>query len=137
MAEDKFLNIEVVTPQRKIFKGKAESVNVPGSLSPFEILYNHAPIVSSLETGIIRIVKENSDKLFFTVSSGFLENRDNQVSILVENAVEDSEVDKSALNSKLKEIKDQIKSEEDSAKKEVLKKKALFIEFQLRSTEMS
>ena len=137
MAEDKYLDIEVVTPQKKIFQGKAESVNVPGSLSPFEILYNHAPIVSSLDTGIIRIVNENSDKLFYTVSSGFLENRNNQVSILVENAVASSEVDKSELSSKLGKIKEQIGSEEDAAKKEVLKKKALFIEFQLRSTEMS
>ena len=137
MVEDKYLNIEVVTPQKKIFEGKAESVNVPGSHSPFEILYNHAPIVSSLDTGIIRIVNENSEKLFYTVSSGFIENRDNRVSILVENAVDSSEVDKSEQNAKLKEIKEQIATEEDSAKKEVLKKKALFIENQLRSTDMS
>jgi F-type H+-transporting ATPase subunit epsilon len=94
MAE-KLLEIEIVTPQAKIYSGKAESVSLPGSKSPFQVLYNHAPIVSSLEVGLIKILDDNGKNLWFACSTGFTEISKNKVSILVENALLGTEVETS------------------------------------------
>ena len=58
MADNKLLQVEIVTPQRVIFSGTAQSVTVPGSKSPFQVLFNHAPIVSSLDCGLTKLIDE-------------------------------------------------------------------------------
>lgn len=88
MAQDKLLNVEIITPQKKIFAGKASAVSVQGAQSPFQVLYNHAPIVSSLEDGSTKIIEENGKEIKFATGSGFAEVSRNNVSILVETAVE-------------------------------------------------
>ncbi len=90
---DKLLDIEIVTPQAKIYSGRAESVSLPGSKSPFQVLFNHAPIVSSLDVGLIKIQEENGNDLWYACSTGFTEISNNKVSVLVENAVPGSEVE--------------------------------------------
>lgn len=83
---DKLLNVDIVTPQKTIYSGKATSVSVPGRKSPFQVLFNHAPIVSTLDTGKVKIVTEENKELFYSTSGGFVEVRSNNISILVETA---------------------------------------------------
>ncbi len=90
MANEKLLDVEIVTPQKTVFTGKAQSVNVPGSLAPFQVLFNHAAIVSSLDNGTIRIVDSNGKNIFFATGKGFAEVNKNLVSILVESALEET-----------------------------------------------
>lgn len=81
-----FLEVEIVTPQKVLFNGKASSVTVPGSKSPFQILVNHAPIVSSLSNGTVKIVDEAGKETAYSTTAGFVELQKNKVSILVESA---------------------------------------------------
>lgn len=90
---DKLLDIEIVTPQAKIYSGKAESVSLPGSKSPFQVLYNHAPIVSSLDVGLIKIQEDSGKDLWYACSTGFTEISHNKVSVLVENAMAGTDVE--------------------------------------------
>ncbi len=90
---DKLLEIEIVTPLAKIYSGKAESVSLPGSKSPFQVLYNHAPIVSSLDVGLIKIQEVSGKDIWYACSTGFTEISSNKVSVLVENAMAGNEVD--------------------------------------------
>ncbi len=90
---DKLLDIEIVTPLAKIFSGNAESISLPGSKSPFQVLFNHAPIVSSLEVGLIHIQEGNGKSIWYACSTGFTEISNNKVSILVENAKSGTEVE--------------------------------------------
>ena len=85
MAEKK-LKIDIITPKQILFSGEADLVNVPGMQSPFEVLYNHAPIVSALERGMIRIADQKQGEQKFVSSLGFIEVLNNKVSILVEKA---------------------------------------------------
>lgn len=78
--------MEIVTPKKIIFKGNVISATVPGSKSPFQILFNHAPIVSSLDEGQIKFVDENSNEIKYNTGSGFVELANNRISILVEDA---------------------------------------------------
>lgn len=86
MNENKLLKVDLISPQKTIYSGMARSVSVPGKKSPFQVLFNHAPIVSTLDDGIIKIVDENEKTLKFSSKNGFVEVRSNNVSILVESA---------------------------------------------------
>ena len=69
----------MISPERILFEGEATSVSVPGTSGQFEVLNHHAPIISSLEKGVVSVGGEN-----FEIVSGFIEVRDNQVDICVE-----------------------------------------------------
>jgi F-type H+-transporting ATPase subunit epsilon len=105
MTQDKLLEVEIVTPQKTVFSGKAQSVTLPRSLAPFQVLFNHAPIVSSLELGQIKIVAEKGNELFYATSNGFTEVSKNVVSVLVETADTSTDIDIEAVKSELNELK--------------------------------
>lgn len=77
------MNLTILSPEKEIFSGDVKSVKVPGSAGQFEMLDNHAPIVSSLKAGEIRIIKSNGEKVSFLVDGGFVEMLNNEVSLLV------------------------------------------------------
>jgi F-type H+-transporting ATPase subunit epsilon len=126
------LEVEIVTPQKIIFTGKATSTTVPGSMGPFQVLFNHAPIVSTLETGIVIIVDPDNKSTFYATGNGFAEIRQNKVSILVESAVEASEVNKEEITKTISEKKDLLKTlKSDEAAK--VKAEILIAENQLKT----
>ena len=75
--------LEILSAEEKIFSGEVESVILPGSSGQFQILNNHAPIISSLKKGKI-IYKENSKDNTLAVNGGIVEVLDNKVSALIE-----------------------------------------------------
>ncbi|MCK6695260.1 MAG: ATP synthase F1 subunit epsilon [Thermoanaerobaculia bacterium] len=77
------MNLIILSPEREIFSGAVKSVKVPGSLGSFEMLEGHAPLVSSLGAGEVRVVKPNGEKMSFQVEGGFVEMLNNEVSLLV------------------------------------------------------
>lgn len=77
------MKLTIVTPEKTIYDGEAVSVAVPGTKGAFEVLDNHAPIISSLQGGIIT-VKTADGVQEFTVRSGFIEVARNSVSICAE-----------------------------------------------------
>ncbi len=76
--------LEIITPEKSIFKGEVKMVQVPGTKSPFQMLQNHAPIISTLEAGKVRIVKNNDKEDFFDVTSGVIECHNNNIKVLIE-----------------------------------------------------
>jgi F-type H+-transporting ATPase subunit epsilon len=78
--------LEIITPNKRIYSGKIKLVQLPGSKGAFEILNNHAPIISSLEKGTIKVVEESGQELFFEVDGGVAENKDNKIIVLAESA---------------------------------------------------
>ncbi len=77
------MNLTILSPEKEIFSGEVKSVKVPGSAGQFEMLDNHAPIVSSLKPGEIRVIKSSGEKVSFLVDGGFVEMLNNDVSLLV------------------------------------------------------
>ena len=77
------MNVSILSPLKSLFQGEATSVNLPGKLGAFTILENHAPIVSTLDKGVITITnKEEISEV--EIVSGFVEVHDNEVTICVE-----------------------------------------------------
>lgn len=79
------MKLTIVSPEKIEYEGEATGVTVPGTKGAFEVLDNHAPIISSLQNGIIT-VRTNEKELIFQVRSGFIEVARNAVSICVEMA---------------------------------------------------
>lgn len=121
MAE-KTLKVEIITPQEPVYSGDALSVIVPGALSPFEILFNHAPVVSSLELGSVRVVTSEGNKKWFATESGFVEVRNNTVSIMVETAEDAESIDSALVDGYMTKIKQKLESEISLTVKESLQR---------------
>lgn len=78
------LNLKIVSPEKIVFNGSVESVTVPGSLGRFEILIDHAPIISSLEKGSVDYKTVDGELNSFDILGGFVEMQKNKVSLCVE-----------------------------------------------------
>ena len=77
------LTLKIVSPERVEFDGEVESVLVPGTLGSFEILNDHAPIISSLEKGKVEYTTKDG-KVELGILGGFVEVKKNEVSLWVE-----------------------------------------------------
>jgi len=77
------MQVVILSPDKQVFQGEASSVKVPGSGGQFEILKNHAPIVSALSAGTIKVKVDTGESLAFQVDGGFVEVLNNEVSLLV------------------------------------------------------
>ena len=78
------LKLKIVSPEKIEFEGDVESVLVPGSLGQFEILVNHAPIISSLDKGKVVYTVAGGEKCTLDIIGGFVEVQKNVVSLCVE-----------------------------------------------------
>jgi F-type H+-transporting ATPase subunit epsilon len=78
------MNLIVLTPGKELYNGPIKSVKVPGVSGQFEILKDHAAIVSALGEGQIRILPESGNSESFTIEKGFVEVLNNEVSLLVQ-----------------------------------------------------
>ena len=81
------MNLEILTPERKLFSDDVYGVQLPGTNGLFEILEKHAPLVSALKAGRVKVLKDKSNHLsYFDIQSGFVEVLNNKVVVLVEGA---------------------------------------------------
>ena len=76
------MNLEIITPEKKLFEGKIKLVQVPGKSGSFEVLKNHAPIISTLNSGTIKIITDKDKKETVQISSGIIEVKMNNITIL-------------------------------------------------------
>jgi len=91
MAE-KTVILEIVTPERLVFSGDVTSMIAPGTEGYFQILHNHAPFLSTLDVGEIRVNYGGKDH-FFATSGGFAEISQNKIAVLAETAEKTEEID--------------------------------------------
>lgn len=85
-------NLEIVSPVKVVYQGEVNSVTIPGTLGSFQILNNHAPLISSFDIGDIKIQKEN-ELLEFATSGGVFEVKNNKAVVLAESIESKEEVD--------------------------------------------
>lgn len=78
------LTLKVISPEKVVFTGEVESVAVPGTLGAFEILVDHAPLISSLEPGVVTYLPKGGEKAQLNIMGGFVEVQKNEISLCVE-----------------------------------------------------
>ncbi len=78
------MQLEIITPDKKVFEGEVSLVQVPGSKGSFEILNSHAPIISTLDEGTVKIRNEKNEESFFEIGGGVIEVKNNKIIVLAE-----------------------------------------------------
>ncbi|MBN8833305.1 MAG: ATP synthase F1 subunit epsilon [Niastella sp. SCN 39-18] len=82
------MTLEILTPEGKVFSGEVFGVQLPGISGLFEVLDRHAPIVSALRNGKLKVLKDKNNTKSYEIQSGFVEVMNNKTIILVEGAAE-------------------------------------------------
>ena len=76
--------LEIITPEKQVFSGEVTSVQFPGINGGFEILNNHAPIISTLGKGEIRVITTDKNTKKFDINGGVIEMQNNTIIVLAD-----------------------------------------------------
>jgi F-type H+-transporting ATPase subunit epsilon len=90
---EKPFKLEIIAPDRVVFSGEATSFSAPGVEGGFQVLVNHAPLLSSLDVGEMKVKSIDGVDTRYAASGGFVEVRENKVVVLVETAERSDEID--------------------------------------------
>ena len=81
------MNLEILTPEKKLYSGEVYGVQMPGISGSFEVLEKHTPLVSALKAGRLKVLKDKQNQIVnFDIKGGFVEVLNNKVTVLVEGA---------------------------------------------------
>lgn len=80
--------LEILTPEQKVFSGEVYGVQLPGISGSFEILEKHAPMVSALRAGQLKVLNDKNSTTLYQIQSGFVEIINNKATVLIEGAEE-------------------------------------------------
>jgi F-type H+-transporting ATPase subunit epsilon len=78
------MKVEIITPDKKIFEGEIKSIRVPGKKGSFQVLKDHAPIVSTLENGSVRMIDQEDNEIVYEISGGVIEVKANKIILLAD-----------------------------------------------------
>jgi len=78
------MNIDIITPDKKLFSGEVSAAQFPGSDGSFGILNNHAPMIATLRKGEIKLTDANKQEQTFAVKGGVIEVLNNNIIVLAE-----------------------------------------------------
>lgn len=82
------MKIEIVTPDSKVYSGEIRSVRVPGTLGSFQVLKDHAPVISTLEGGTVYISDDLGNEVRYEITGGVIEVKKNRIILLADSVVQ-------------------------------------------------
>lgn len=80
------MKLQIITPDKEVFAGEVNLVQVPGSKGSFQVLVNHAPIISTLDAGEVKIIDNAGKTSRLSIGGGVIEVKNNNIIILAESA---------------------------------------------------
>jgi F-type H+-transporting ATPase subunit epsilon len=107
-------SLEIIAPNRVVFQGDVTSVSAPGTRGSFQVLYNHAPFLSSLTPGPVKVKAPDGTDMVYATGGGFFEVRGNKAVVLVESAELPSEIDVARAQEAKKRAEQRLKSHDPS-----------------------
>jgi F-type H+-transporting ATPase subunit epsilon len=78
------MKIEIITPDKKVYEGDIKSIRVPGKKGSFQVLKDHAPIISTLDNGTVIMIDQNDDEKRYQIDGGVIEVKVNKIILLAE-----------------------------------------------------
>jgi len=90
------VQLDVVSAEEQIFSGRVESVQVSGEAGELGIMPGHAPLLTSIKPGMVRLVKQNGEEEIIFLSGGILEIQPSTVNILADVAIRGEDLDENA-----------------------------------------
>lgn len=80
------MQLDILTPEHKVYSGQVYGIQLPGIQGSFEILDKHAPMIASLGKGKMKIIKDKNHSEQYEISAGFVEVLNNKATVLIEGA---------------------------------------------------
>ena len=117
MARNKF-PVEVLTPEGHVFSDEVEMVSTRTSTGSIGILANHAPLMAILDPTELRLYKSESDVERFAQGEGYLQVVSNEVLVLVEEAIPPDQLNRSDIETKLREARQGAENAEDGSEEQ-------------------
>jgi F-type H+-transporting ATPase subunit epsilon len=105
LARTKFA-VEVLTPEGKVFSDEVEMVSTRTAVGSIGVLANHAPLMAILDPTELRLYKSDSDVVSYAQAEGYLQVVDNSALVLIEEAIEPDKLDRSDIESRLREARE-------------------------------
>jgi F-type H+-transporting ATPase subunit epsilon len=102
------VNLDVVSAEDKIFSGLVESIQVTGSEGELGIQYGHAPLLTTIKAGMLRVVKQFGEEELIFVAGGVLEVQPSHISVLADTAVRAEDLDEQAALAAKKRVEEHI-----------------------------
>jgi F-type H+-transporting ATPase subunit epsilon len=118
------VRLEIVTPEAKTFSDNVDSVVIPGVEGEIGVLPMHAPLMTLLEPGELRVMK-NGEETRLAVGEGFVEITQEKIAVLTDMAVKESDIDESAAEVAIKRAEEAMRSERMSDEEQATTKAAL------------
>jgi F-type H+-transporting ATPase subunit epsilon len=118
------VRLEIVTPESKSFSDDVDSVVIPGFEGEIGVLPMHAPLMTLLQPGELRVLK-NGEETRLAVGEGFVEITQEKIAVLTDMAVKESEIDESAAEEAIKRAEEAMRSERMSDEEQATTKAAL------------
>jgi len=112
------LHFALVSPERELFNGEVDHVVVPGSEGEFGVLPNHAPVMSVIKPGALRVINEGAERRIF-VNGGFADVTPDGLTVLAEEAIDVTDIDTAELEQQLKNAQEDLRDANSDDKREV------------------
>ncbi|MFZ0391418.1 MAG: ATP synthase F1 subunit epsilon [Calditrichia bacterium] len=109
--DGKTFTVEITTPQKKWQYENVKSCTAPGTKGSFQVLYNHAPLISQLEVGAIKL-ETTEGTILFATSGGFTEVLNNHMSFLLETCEKAQDIDTARAEQAARRARERLKSDE-------------------------
>ncbi|MDE3255059.1 MAG: ATP synthase F1 subunit epsilon [Bacteroidota bacterium] len=81
------MQLDILTPEKKIYSGKVYGIQLPGTEGSFEVLDQHAAMIASLGKGKMKILTDKNNTTSYEINSGFIEVLNNKATVLIEGAI--------------------------------------------------
>ena len=124
----KEIKLEVITPSKKALNEEVLAVTLPGTVGSFQVLYNHAPLISTLEIGVMKVITTDNTEEFYSISGGTAEVLNNRVLVLAESIEARDEIDVNRAEKAKERAKERLSSHDksvDEARAEAALKRAV------------
>jgi F-type H+-transporting ATPase subunit epsilon len=129
--DSKSFQLDIVSPDRKVFSGEAEFCVFPGAEGELGILPRHAPLLSQLVAGEMKVVSKGA-AVYYAVSGGFLEVKENKVTAAVEICEAAADIDQAKAQTDEKTAQAEVASKTDKAELLIAKQTIQFAKARLK-----
>jgi F-type H+-transporting ATPase subunit epsilon len=102
------LNLNIITPSKSVYSGEVKAVTVPGTDGSFQVLKNHAPIISTLEIGLVKIESLDGSTEFYSTGGGTVEVLNNKITLLADSIERSDEIDPDRARAALNRAKERL-----------------------------
>lgn len=121
------LQFALVSPERELFHGEVDQVVVPGSEGEFGVLPKHAPVMSTIKPGALRILNDGAETRIF-VNGGFADVTPDGLTVLAEDAVDLTGIDAAKVDQDIRDAREDVTGAKDDAKRHAAEAKLVRLE---------